>query len=139
MQGLAKTTPNIPTPGVTRCWCRARAVTAHVGDPLERDLRGAPAGRWPDRASVGIPALYVNTGLILADALESLGDRPGAAAVMRRTEQVARAARIDEFFNFAAQPSLPLPGATGDSPNVLPVPRSAPVTPPPVRKESGGT
>jgi hypothetical protein len=42
-------------------------------------------GGWPDRASVGIPALYVNSGLILSESLENIGDRAGAAAVMQRT------------------------------------------------------
>jgi hypothetical protein len=70
--------------------------------------------------------LYVNTGLVLGDALENLGDRAGAAAVMQRTEQVARATRIDEFFSFINQRGgVPLP-ITGDTAPRLPVPSSLP-------------
>jgi hypothetical protein len=71
---------------------------------------------WPDRASVGIPALYVNSGLILSEALENKADRSGASSVLALTEQVARATRIDEFFTFINQRSaVPLPGVTGDT------------------------
>jgi hypothetical protein len=62
---------------------------------------------------VGIPALYVNTGLVLSESLEGLGDRANAAKVMTDTEGVARATHIDEFFSFVNQRStLPLPGLT---------------------------
>jgi hypothetical protein len=82
-------------------------------------------GGWPDRASVGIPALYVNSGLILAEALENAGDRAAAQAVMARTESVARATRIDEFFSFVNNRS-PVPLPLGDSAPKMPVPSSLP-------------
>jgi hypothetical protein len=82
-------------------------------------------GGWPDRASVGIPALYVNTGLILSEALENAGNRTGAQAVMLKTEGVARASRIDEFFSFVNQRS-PVPLPLGDSAPKMPVPNSLP-------------
>jgi hypothetical protein len=90
---------------------------------------------WPDRASIGIPALYVNTGLILAEALELRSDRTAALAIMGKTEQVARATRIDEFFDFASQYSLPLPGGAGDTGTRVPVPAGSI---PQIGKESGG-
>jgi hypothetical protein len=83
-------------------------------------------GGWPDRASVGIPALYVNTGLILSEALESLGDVAGSRSVLATTEGVARATRIDEFFSFINQrQAVPLPGLT-DTATKQAVPSSLP-------------
>ena len=91
-------------------------------------------GGWPDRASVGIPALYVNTGLILSEALENLGDAAGARQVMAKTEGVARATRIDEFFSFMNQRgTVPLPPIQGDTAPRLPVPSSLP----PGKKDTG--
>jgi hypothetical protein len=55
---------------------------------------------WPDRASIGIPALYVSTAFMLADALESTGDRTTAAGVLRQAQNLARATRIDRWFDF---------------------------------------
>jgi hypothetical protein len=91
-------------------------------------------GGWPDRASIGIPALYVNSGLILSEALESSGDAAGAKSIMALTEQVARSTRIDEFFTFMNQRGpAPLPGLTGDSAIKPIVPGSLP----PRKKDSG--
>ncbi|CAG0996864.1 hypothetical protein ARNL5_03716 [Anaerolineae bacterium] len=110
---------------------RSRALWNDVFEGPQALVR---KGGWPDRASVGIPALYVNTGLILSEAMQSVGDNAGATKVLQGTEQVARATRIDEFFSFINQQGgTPLPGLTGDSAPRLPVP-----APPPVKKESGG-
>jgi hypothetical protein len=142
MQGLArKLLPDVPTPGRDTVlvpgegWVdlpRSRALWNDVFEGPQALIR---KGGWPDRASVGIPALYVNTGLILSEALESVGDPAGASAVMSRTEGVARATRIDEFFSFVNQPNaIPLPGFTGDTSTRVPVPAG---TIPPVKRESG--
>ncbi len=53
-------------------------------------------GRWVDRPSVSMPALYVFAGAELAEALQSDRDARGAAAVLATTRDVARATRLDD-------------------------------------------
>lgn len=141
MQGLArKLFPEVPTPGADTLlvpgegWVdlpRSKALWTEV---FEGHTALVKKGGWPDRASVGIPALYVNTGLILSEALESTGDREGARQVLSRTEGVARATRIDEFFSFVNQRgAVPLPPIQGDTAPRRPVPNSLP----PGRRDSG--
>ena len=139
MQGLArKLLPDVPTPSRDTLlvpgegWVDLPRSLALWTQVFEGHTALEKKGGWPDRASVGIPALYVNTGLILSEALENLGDRAKAAEVMRKTEAVARATRIDEFFSFVNQRSaVPLPG--GDSAPRMPVPPSLP----PGKKDTG--
>jgi hypothetical protein len=140
MQGLArKLLPDVPTPSRDTVlvpgegWVDIPRSTALWNEVFEGHQALINKGGWPDRASVGIPALYVNTGLILSEALENLGDRANAAKVMLKTEGVARATRIDEFFTFINQRStIPLP--TGDSAPRLSVPNSLP----PGKRDTGG-
>ena len=73
---------------------------------------------WVDRASVGIPALYVSTGFMLAEAQRNLGNNASAERVIATTERVARATRLDDLFQ--AVRDLPPLGTEGDS-------RSAPI------------
>jgi hypothetical protein len=140
MQGLArKLLPDVPNPGPDTVlvpgegWVDLPRSRALWNDVFEGHDALVTKGGWPDRASVGIPALYVNTGLILAETLEMQGDRAGAQSVLAKTEQVARAARIDEFFSFMNQQpgGIPLPGVTGDTATRSPVPSGT--TPPPKR------
>jgi len=84
-------------------------------------------GDWPDRASVGIPALYVSTGFMLSEAQRAQGHVDEAKRVLATAENVAKATRLSDLFN-AAQ-SLPPLGAEGDS--------RAPAIPLPVKPESG--
>jgi len=84
-------------------------------------------GDWPDRASVGIPALYVSTGFMLSEAQRSLGHEDEAKRILATAENVAKATRLSDLFN--AVQSLPPLGAEGDS-------RST-VIPLPVKPESG--
>jgi hypothetical protein len=84
-------------------------------------------GDWPDRASVGIPALYVSTGFMIAEAQRMLGDTAEARRILSTAEAVARATRLSDLFNAVQQ--LPPLGAEGDT-------RTAPI-PLPVRPESG--
>ena len=139
MQGLArKLMPDVPTPGGDislipgEGWVDVQRSRTLWEDVFDGHDALVTKGGWPDRASVGIPALYVNTGLILADALESSGNRAGAQAVMAKTEAVARATRIDEFFQFANQRS-PVPLPAGDSAPIVPVPSGPPAN----RKDTG--
>jgi hypothetical protein len=142
MQGLArKLMPQVPTaasrdtaliPG--EGWVDVPRSTALWKEVFEGHHALVAKGGWPDRASVGIPALYVNSGLILSEALEAGGDRAGAQSVLALTEQVARATRIDEFFTFINQRGTPLPGLSGDTAakSVLP-----PGNQPPGKKDTG--
>jgi hypothetical protein len=70
-------------------------------------------GDWVDRASVGIPALYVSTGFMLSEAKRSLGGNAEAQRILKTAEDVARATRLSDLFN--AVQSLPPLGAEGDS------------------------
>ena len=82
---------------------------------------------WVDRASVGIPALYVSTGFMLSEAQRSLGRTAEAQRTMATAESVARATRLSDLF--AAVQQLPPDGPPGDS-------RSAPLAVP-VQPDSG--
>ena len=84
-------------------------------------------GDWVDRASVGIPALYVSTGFMLAEAQRALGATAQAQRVLATAEGVARATRLSDLF--AAVQQIPPLGAEGDT-------RTAPL-PVPVQPESG--
>jgi hypothetical protein len=74
---------------------------------------------WPDKASVGIPALYVNTGFVLYDALQTVGDQAGAQKALNDSRQLAKATRIADFFNFDA--AAPPPPTKGDVAPVVPL------------------
>jgi hypothetical protein len=54
-------------------------------------------GDWIDRPSVGIPYLYVATGMELAEALKSRGDPARARKVFERSKQVAQVVRLDDL------------------------------------------
>ena len=130
MQGLArKVLPEVPQPSNDIAlipgegWVDIPRSRALWDDIFEGHDALVAKGGWPDRASVGIPALYVNSGLILSEAIEGTSDRAAAASVMAKTEGVARATRIDEFFTFINQRSAPpLPGLQGDTAAKTPVP-----------------
>ncbi|MBL8958320.1 MAG: hypothetical protein JNJ98_00590, partial [Gemmatimonadetes bacterium] len=84
---------------------------------------------WVDKPSVGIPALYVQTGFMVYDMLQTIGDQPGAAKALADAKAVAQATRISEFFNFSAVELPPL--LPGDSRPAVPVPLPAPPATPP--------
>lgn len=67
---------------------------------------------WPDKASVGIPALYVSTGFMMYDALQVTGDTAGATKALAGARDIAKATRIAEFFNFDNIPGTMPPGDT---------------------------
>ena len=52
---------------------------------------------WVDRPSVGIPYLYVATGLMLSEALQATGDAAGATRIMGESRKVAQAVRLDDL------------------------------------------
>jgi len=71
-------------------------------------------GDWVDRPSVGIPYLYVSTGVVLGEALSAQGDAKGAAEAMKRARLVARATQLEDLFG-AEQPSAPVIMPQGDT------------------------
>jgi hypothetical protein len=74
-------------------------------------------GHWVDRPSVGIPYLYVSTGLILTEALRLTGDTKVSPGVMETTRQLAKATGLGDIAGEAtpAAPPVPLGGDTAVS------------------------
>jgi Protein of unknown function (DUF2723) len=73
-------------------------------------------GDWIDRPSVGIPYLYVATGLALSEALRATGRAQEAQTVMERARQVATAVRLERLLATAEQGvQIPTFPSTGDS------------------------
>ena len=58
-------------------------------------------GDWIDRPSVGIPYLYVATGLELAEALKTRGEAQKARSVFDQAKQVATVVRLDDLIRGA--------------------------------------
>ena len=52
---------------------------------------------WVDRPSVGIPYLYVATGLMLSEVLDATGQPKDAAQVMAQTRQIAQAVKLSDL------------------------------------------
>ena len=72
-------------------------------------------GDWIDRPSVGIPYLYVATGLALAEALRSTGRPQDAQSVLGVARQVASAVRLEQLLA-ATEQGLQTPAfPSGDS------------------------
>jgi hypothetical protein len=74
---------------------------------------------WVDRPSVGIPYLYVATGLMLSEVLDATGDSTGSAQVLTQAKQIAKAVQLTDLLAQMAQEPLPAP-----EPNSLLIPRS---------------
>ena len=74
-------------------------------------MYGAPAamirrGDWVDRPSIGIPAIYVSTAFVLAEAMLRRGDTISAERLRRAGVDIAEATRtLDLFVQSAPEPS----------------------------------
>jgi hypothetical protein len=77
--------------------------------------------KWVDRASVGIPYLYVSTNYVLSEALGATGDRAGAQKALGDAMKVARATGLGDLFEGSAPPPPP-PVVSGDSARKTSVP-----------------
>lgn len=67
---------------------------------------------WVDDASVGIPDLYVISGITLSEALAQLGQTARSDSVYQQSKRIATAMRRAQVFGFDRAPSLPAtPGA----------------------------
>ncbi|HXY29131.1 MAG TPA: DUF2723 domain-containing protein [Gemmatimonadaceae bacterium] len=138
-QGLArKLLPSVPVPGRDTMllsgegwfdFARTRAL-------WDQDFLGYKAvikrGRWVDRASVGIPYLYISTAATLAEAESARGNEAGARALMETANRVAAATGLEQIFAEATAPAAPPTQPTvtlplADSTRVAP-PSKAPAT-----------
>ena len=79
------------------------------------------AGDWVDRPSVGIPYLYVATGLSLSEALRARGDAAGAQNVYDTARRVAQAVRLDQIFQAVEAQRQPPLIPEGDSQRGVPL------------------
>ncbi len=113
---------------------------------LWKDVFQAPRslirrGDWVDRPSVGIPYLYVATGIVLADAMMSKGQTAEARGVLATAGMVAKATHIDELYGINEQSLMP-PEAGDTAPTTaipLNAPVAAPATEPPARRPTSKT
>ena len=82
---------------------------------------------WVDDASVGIPDLYVISGVTLAEAMAQSSLAAKADSVYREAGAIAKAMRRTEVFGFDRQPSLPvIPGGDTAASQPLLVPPAGP-------------
>ena len=63
------------------------------------------AGRdlWVDRPSVGIPYLYLRTGLVLSAALTQLGKQDEAKRVLAQVYSIARSTQLEDVVAAASR------------------------------------
>ena len=126
-QGLArKLMPAVPTAGRDTIKLGGEGwvdiATTHT---LWNEVFQAPASLirkndWIDRPSVGIPYLYVATGIVLSEGLDRTGRSAAADSVIARTEQVARATRLSDLFAGTQPVETSIP-AIGDSGSKIPI------------------
>jgi len=64
---------------------------------------------WVDRPSVGIPYLYVATGLMLSEVLNATGQPREANGVLAQTRKIAKAVQLSDLLAQLEQPEQPLP------------------------------
>jgi hypothetical protein len=93
---------------------------------------------WVDRPSVGIPYLYVATGLMLSEVLQQTGDRAAAVRVLSDAKQVAKSVRLNDLLAQMEQQQV-LPPEPSGNPLLTPGPdsqrgRSVPAKPAPAGK-----
>ena len=62
-------------------------------------------GKWIDRASVSMPAMYLFSGMELADALRATNRAGEAVSVLTTTKRIAQATGLEQLINTAAAPA----------------------------------
>jgi hypothetical protein len=92
-------------------------------------------GHWIDRPSVGIPYLYVATGLGLSEVLRIHGDEAGAQAVKNKAMRVASAVRLDLGPQDAPPETAPIPLGDTTQKLALPVDTTITAKPPAPKKK----
>ena len=93
-------------------------------------------GDWIDRPSVGIPYLYVATGMELAEAFKMRGDTKGGAEVFNMAKRIAAAVRLEDLIRPAeAEFQQPIVGDSARAtPLLTPKPAAAPPAGPATKK-----
>ena len=86
---------------------------------------------WVDRPSVGIPYLYVATGLLLSEVLQTTGDNSGAARVMGEARKVAQGVQLNDLLaqmqvEREPAPANPLLTPPGDTAKTKQIPAKKP-------------
>jgi hypothetical protein len=76
-------------------------------------------GSWVDKASVGIPYLYIATAATLAEATQRQGDTGAAQRFIQQASAIAKATGLEGLFT---PPPLPTPPAAPRESNKLAVP-----------------
>ncbi|HKS06999.1 MAG TPA: DUF2723 domain-containing protein [Gemmatimonadaceae bacterium] len=66
-------------------------------------------GKWIDQPSIGIPYLYVSSGLSLSDAMTIAGDTAGARQMFERSRGVACSVGLCDIFKNQPSPAAPPP------------------------------
>jgi hypothetical protein len=96
-------------------------------------------GDWIDRPSVGIPYLYVATGMELAEALKIDGETARATSVFNTAKNVAIAVRLEDLIRPSMSEFLQSTGADSAAAAQIPVKPAAPTvkqTAPPAKAKS---
>jgi hypothetical protein len=75
---------------------------------------------WVDRPSVGIPYLYVATGLMLSEVLQATGDSVGATKVLSQAKAIAQAVKLTELLGQLEQQAPPVPPVPSTNPLLVP-------------------
>ena len=68
---------------------------------------------WVDRPSVGIPYLYVSTGVLLYEALQQQGKTKEAMDVLAEAKKIASATQLQDFFGPETAAARRTRGAVG--------------------------
>jgi hypothetical protein len=123
MQGLArKLLPNPPTPGKDTVLLQGEGFidVPRTRDLWYHDFLGPAAvikrGIWVDKASVGIPYIYITTAVDLADIATQRGDTAEARKLMATARALADATDLSRLFNPQIAPpatAVPLGKDTG--------------------------
>jgi hypothetical protein len=74
---------------------------------------------WVDRASVGIPYLYIASAATLAEAEQRLGNSAEADSLVADAKAIAKATGLEDLFTpppLQPQPAVPLTGESGAVP-----------------------
>ncbi len=123
-QGLArKLLASVPAPGKDTVMLQDEGFVdvARTRDLWQHDFLGPQAvikrGLWVDKASVGIPYIYITSAVDLADIAQQRGDSAESRRMMQTARQLADATDLSRLFNPAvpaAVPAVPLGVDSGD-------------------------
>ncbi|MFN2397838.1 MAG: DUF2723 domain-containing protein [Gemmatimonadaceae bacterium] len=112
-QGLArKLLPSVPQPGrdtlliAGEGWVDVPRTRALWNDVYEAPKSIIKRGSWVDKASVGIPYLYITTGAVLAEAEQRAGNVAAAQKIISTIEGIGRATGLDQLFTTAPPPPV---------------------------------